>query len=158
MDMVSYDVMLQQLESELASIESEYAKLNRKRTLLQEAITKVKDLKALAVQTVHQTARNPLKPYKGMKTIPAAVKYLRGVGEPQTNRVLTDALIAGGLPTKATKPYMSIRSILTRAMEDKSTFTWEDGKWGLPEWKARTHQESQSILDVFNENPVAKSA
>ena len=136
----SYDKMLEQLESELAGIEIEYSKLNKKRTLLQDAVAKVKDLKSLANGSM--VGKEPLyaispHAFDNLTIVNAAIKYLKLMGKPQRNRTLVDDLIRGGVPTKAGNPSMTIRSVLKREMDNKGTFTWENGEWGLSEWKTQ---------------------
>lgn len=132
------------LESQLAGIEEERAQIERKQNLLQETIGKVKQLaamtpNAITQHTTDETSRDsivvPKDLFKGMNHIvEAAIKLLRRVQKPLRNRILVDTLVSGGFPTKAKEPYITFRSVLTRAMKEKGTFTYHNKEWGLPEW------------------------
>jgi hypothetical protein len=138
---VDYARLLTDLEEELAGITTEFVRLDKKRVALEETIAGLRKLDLLEdppLKTLEPTATVsdiPRHAFRNMMTIPAAVKYLKMVGKPKTNRELVDALLAGGLATKAKDPRMTIRSILLREAQKKHrTFTWSDGQWGLMEW------------------------
>jgi hypothetical protein len=133
-------LILKGLEEELASVATEREGLTKRQTALEKTIAGIRDLISLNGGTVPTPADSrpqfPRNAFADMGTVDAAIKYLRIIKKPQTNREVVDALILGGKKSDAKSVSDTIRITLLREADKPSgRVIWTGHQWTLREWQ-----------------------
>jgi hypothetical protein len=145
---------LTDVEMEAAKIEIEAAKIEARRNVIKEMVENTKRFIALnsagvnaaPIKAPNGASANPIdKPFMGLNITDATIKFLESMGRPQTNKQVIAALLHGGLKTKSNTIDTTIRSSLTRERKKPNTrLTWENGRWGLIDWKMSRSDEREA--------------
>lgn len=135
---IDYKAVLADLEVKYARLSDQRRALDAKEQALKSTIAGVKRLVDLESKEETQSAKPepyiPSNAYTEMGVVEAAYRYLFAMGAPQTNRNLTDALLAHGFQTESKSPPETVRISLKQRGGPIGIY-FRDGKWHLWEWE-----------------------
>jgi hypothetical protein len=110
---------------------------NELRKQLHELETLIASMKSVLATQLHpEGASTSLERvrYRNSTIRAAAHDCLKRAGKPMKTKDIADAILAGGLVTKATNLKNAVYATLTR--EQPGVFVVDNGVWGLAEWSS----------------------
>ncbi len=114
------------------------ADLIARRTKLDAAIAAIEEFTSHNGNEPNSQPKHVLtltREYRGMTIADAAIKFLKGAGNPQSTGVIANAIRLGGINSNSKNLYRTLYNTLNTRMDKHQDITKEGAKWGLSEWK-----------------------
>jgi hypothetical protein len=149
--MIDKQQMIQALEDELADVMMKRDVLEQREMALESALESLRELVSINGEPPKPTSPNkPLfkrNAFANLSITEASIRYLRVLGEKQTNRQVVDALLQGGKQLGGKSPADTVRSLLLRENnKPNGQVYWDDEtkEWGLREWLSARAGEDET--------------
>lgn len=150
----SYEAVLQDLDSQRADVQHQVGELQKRLHDLNHSIGTISRHLSPETPSSPLLISRPASSKYANSSVRWAVLDLLSDSEPKTTAEIADALLTGGIPTKAANFANNVSAVLTTTMKEtrKDVEQLPDGKWRLTESGHATIEYIRSKRDSRSAN------